>query len=191
MIEIDGPYALLWLKSVERREVHSGELLLPLALAYCCSSFVRVRFPFPSIALREVERAFDRVLPELAVRSKGIGYVMDCNSAERQLMLTDAALILTTDAPPAEFSRRPHLLIRDDEIERQFTDQLSHVNLLEVIAQAKTLARLLRAGSPKGERESERNWNIKHDITETNKRQLARLPLRSPVLSEVSGNLAR
>ncbi|HMX24146.1 MAG TPA: hypothetical protein PLD20_32915 [Blastocatellia bacterium] len=182
---------MLRLNEVERRGVSSGDLLLPLALAYCCSSFLRVRFPFPVGALRRVERTFDRVLVGLPVRSKGIGYEMECTSDERLKMLAQAELILTTDELPQPFHRRPHLLIRGDEIERRFTERLPQVNWPGVIVQAKALAGAAQVGVRKSEYERERNWKIRHDLAETNKRQLARFVVRGVALPEVPGNLAR
>ena len=75
-----------------RRELSSS-----LTLAFLLSAHLRFDFPMSDGVSREIDRAFDQVLKDLPMESKGIAYRKDLHRDEKICLIEGAKLVITSD----------------------------------------------------------------------------------------------
>jgi hypothetical protein len=73
------------------------ELSLSLTFAFLLSSRLRFHFPMSGEVSREVDRAFDQVLKDWPMESKGVAYEKDIRSDRQTSLLEGAKLVITSD----------------------------------------------------------------------------------------------
>jgi hypothetical protein len=66
-------------------------------LAFLLSAHLRFEFLMSDEASREIDRAFDRVLKDLPMESKGIAYRKDLCRDEKICLIEGAKLVITSD----------------------------------------------------------------------------------------------
>src|SRR5262245_11860493 len=73
----DEQYAVIALDERDFGPHRRQELSISLTLAFLISAHLRFHFPMSEDVSREVDRAFDQVLKDLPMESKGIAYRKD------------------------------------------------------------------------------------------------------------------
>jgi hypothetical protein len=73
------------------------ELSISLTLAFLLSANLRFDFPMSDGVSREIDRAFDQVLKDLPMDSKGIAYRKDLRRDEKIRLIEGAKLVITSD----------------------------------------------------------------------------------------------
>lgn len=73
------------------------ELSISLTLAFLLSAHLRIDFPMSDGVSREIDLAFDRVLKDLPMESKGIAYRKDLHRDEKICLIEGAKLVITSD----------------------------------------------------------------------------------------------
>jgi hypothetical protein len=93
----DGQYAVLALDESDFWPQSRHELTITLTLAFLISAHLRIHFPMSDDASREVDRAFDRVLKDMPMESKGIAYRKDLRCDGKIHLIEEAKLVITSD----------------------------------------------------------------------------------------------
>lgn len=97
MLRSDEPYAVIALDERDFRPHRRHELSISLTLAFLLSARLRFHFPMSGADSREVDRAFDRVLKDLPLESKGIAYMKDLRCDGKICLIEGAKLVVTSD----------------------------------------------------------------------------------------------
>jgi hypothetical protein len=97
MLRSDEPYAVIALDELDFGPHGSVELSVSLTLAFLLSARLRFHFPMSEDVSREVDRAFDRVLKDMPMESKGIAYRKDLRCDGKIRLLERAKLVITSD----------------------------------------------------------------------------------------------
>src|SRR5262245_3764805 len=98
MLRSNEPYAVIALDERDFGPHRRNELSISLTLAFLLSARLRFHFPMSNDVSREVDRAFDQVLKDLPMESKGIAYRKDLR-CDRQICLIDGAKLVITSDP--------------------------------------------------------------------------------------------
>jgi hypothetical protein len=93
----DEQYAVLALDESDFGPHSRHELTISLTLAFLISAHVRFHFPMSDEVSREVDRAFDQVLKDLPMESKGIAYRKDLRCDGKIHLIERAKLVITSD----------------------------------------------------------------------------------------------
>jgi hypothetical protein len=97
ILQIDEPYAVIALDERDFGPHRRHELSISLTLAFLLSAHLRFHFPMSDGVSREVDRAFDQVLKDLPMESKGIAYRKDLRCDGKICLLEGAKLVITSD----------------------------------------------------------------------------------------------
>jgi len=97
MLRSDEPYAVIALDERDFGPHRQHELSISLTLAFLLSARLRFHFPMSGAISREVDRAFDRVLKDLPLESKGIAYRKDLRCYGKICLIEGAKLVVTSD----------------------------------------------------------------------------------------------
>jgi hypothetical protein len=97
MLRSDEYYAVIALDERDFGKRTRHELSLSLTLAFLLSARLRFHFLMSDDVLREVDRAFDQVLKDLPMESKGIAYRIDLRRDGKIRLLDGAKLVITSD----------------------------------------------------------------------------------------------
>jgi hypothetical protein len=97
MLRSDEPYAVITLDERDFGPHKRHELSISLTLAFLLSAHLRFHFPMSDDVSREVDRAFDRVLKDLPMESKGIAYRKDLRFDRKIGLIEGAKLVVTSD----------------------------------------------------------------------------------------------
>jgi hypothetical protein len=97
MLQRDEPYAVIALDERDFGQHRRNELSISLTLAFLLSARLHFHFLMSDNVSREVDRAFDRVLKDLPLESKGIAYRKDLRCYGRICLLEGAKLVVTSD----------------------------------------------------------------------------------------------
>lgn len=97
MLRIDEPYAVIALDERDFGPHRRHELSISLTLAFLLSAHLHFHFPMSDGVSREVDRAFDQVLKDLPMESKGIAYRKDLRCDGKICLLEGAKLVITSD----------------------------------------------------------------------------------------------
>jgi hypothetical protein len=97
MSGIDEQYAVLALDESDFGPHKRHELAISLTLAFLLSAHLRFHFPMSDDVSREVDRAFDQVLKNLPMESKGIAYRKDLLCDGKIHLIEEAKLVITSD----------------------------------------------------------------------------------------------
>ena len=97
MLRNDEQYAVIALDERDFGPQRRYELLISLTLAFLLSAHLRFHFPMSNDVSREVDRAFDQVLKDLPMESKGIAYRKDLRWDGKIHLLEGAKLVITSD----------------------------------------------------------------------------------------------
>jgi hypothetical protein len=90
-------YAVIALDESDFGPHSRRELSLSLTLAFLLSAHLRFYFPMSDGVSREIDRAFDQVLKDLPMESKGIAYRKDLRRDEKICLIEGAKLVITSD----------------------------------------------------------------------------------------------
>jgi hypothetical protein len=93
----DEQYAVLALDESDFGPHRRHELAISLTLAFLISAHLRFHFPMSDEVSREVDRAFDQVLKDLPMESKGIAYRKDLLCDGKIHLIEEAKLVITSD----------------------------------------------------------------------------------------------
>jgi hypothetical protein len=93
----DEQYAVIALDERDFGPHRRQELSISLTLAFLISAHLRFHFPMSDDVSREVDRAFDQVLKDLPMESKGIAYRKDLRFDGKIRLLDGAKLVITSD----------------------------------------------------------------------------------------------
>src|SRR5215475_6783915 len=97
MLRSDESYAVIALDERDFGPHTRHELSISLTLAFLLSARLRFHFPMSDDVSQEVDRAFDQVLKDLPMESKGIAYRKDLRSYGKICLLEGAKLVITSD----------------------------------------------------------------------------------------------
>jgi hypothetical protein len=97
MLRSDEPYAVIALDERDFGPHRRHELSISLTMAFLLSARLRFHFPMSDDISREVDRAFDRVLKDLPMESKGIAYRKGLRRDGKIRLLDGAKLVMTSD----------------------------------------------------------------------------------------------
>jgi hypothetical protein len=97
MLRSDEQYAVIALDERDFGPHSRHELSTTLTLAFMLSSHLRFYFPMSEDVSREVDRAFDQVLKDLPMESKGIAYRKDLLCDGKIRLIEGAKLVITSD----------------------------------------------------------------------------------------------
>jgi len=97
MLHSDESYAVITLDERDVGPHRCHELSISLTLAFLLSVRLRFYLPMSDDVSREVDRAFDQVLKDLQMESKGIAYMKDLRCDGKIRLLEGAKLVLTSD----------------------------------------------------------------------------------------------
>src|SRR5262245_16690590 len=97
MLRSDEQYAVLALDERDFGPHSRHELSISLTLAFLLSAHLRVYFPMSDNVSREIDRAFDQVLKDLPMESKGIAYRKDLLLDGKIGLIEGAKLVITSD----------------------------------------------------------------------------------------------
>jgi hypothetical protein len=97
MLLSDEQYAVIALDERDFGLHRRHELSLSLTLAFLLSAHLRFHFPMSDDVSREVDRAFDQVLKDLPMESKGIAYRKDLRCDGMACLIEGAKLVITSD----------------------------------------------------------------------------------------------
>ncbi len=93
----DEPYAVIALDERDFGPHRRHELAVSLTLAFLLSARLRFHFPMSDEVSQEVDRAFDQVLKDLPMESKGIVYRKDLRGDGKNGLIEGAKLVITSD----------------------------------------------------------------------------------------------
>jgi hypothetical protein len=97
MLRSNEPYAVIALDERDFGPHRRHELSISLTLAFLLSARLRFHFPMSDDVSWEVDRAFDQVLKDLPLESKGIAYRKDVRRYGKICLLEGAKLVVTSD----------------------------------------------------------------------------------------------
>ena len=97
LLQSDEHYAVIALDERDFSPHGRRELSISLTLAFLLSAHLRFDFPMGDEASREIDRAFDQVLKDLPMESKGIAYRKDLPRDEKICLIEGAKLVITSD----------------------------------------------------------------------------------------------
>src|SRR5215510_1226592 len=97
MLQSNEPYAVIALDERDFGQQRRHELSISLTLAFLLSARLRFHFLMSEDVSREVDRAFDKVLKDLPLESKGIAYRKDLRGYGKICLLEGAKLVVTSD----------------------------------------------------------------------------------------------
>jgi hypothetical protein len=97
MLRRNEPYAVIALDERDFGQHRRHELSISLTLAFLLSARLRFHFLMSDDVSREVDRAFDKVLKDLPLESKGIAYTKDLRCYGKICLLEGAKLVVTSD----------------------------------------------------------------------------------------------
>src|SRR5215470_6076875 len=97
MLQSNEPYAVIALDERDFGPHRRHELSISLTLAFLLSARLRFHFLMSDDVSREVDRAFDQVLKDLPLESKGIAYRKDLRWYGKICLLEGAKLVVTSD----------------------------------------------------------------------------------------------
>jgi|SoiMethySBSTD1v2_1073268.scaffolds.fasta_scaffold470382_2 hypothetical protein len=97
LLQSDEHYAVIALDERDFAPHGRRELSISLTLAFLISAHLRFDFPMSDEASREIDLAFDQVLKDLPMESKGIAYRKDLPRDEKICLIEGAKLVITSD----------------------------------------------------------------------------------------------
>lgn len=97
MLGSDEQYAVITLDERDFGPHSRHELSISLTLAFLLSAHLRFYFPMSDDVSGEVDRAFDQVLKDLPMESKGIAYRKDLLRDGKICLIEGAKLVITSD----------------------------------------------------------------------------------------------
>ena len=97
ILQSDEYYGVIALDERDFGPHNRSELSISLTLAFLLSAHLRFDFPMSDGVLREIDRAFDQVLKDLPMESKGIAYRKDLRRDEKICLIEGAKLVITSD----------------------------------------------------------------------------------------------
>ena len=97
LLRSDEHYAVIALDERDFSPHGRRELSISLTFAFLLSAHLRFDFPMSDEASREIDRAFDQVLKDLPMESKGIAYRKDLRRDEKICLIEGAKLVITSD----------------------------------------------------------------------------------------------
>ena len=97
MLQSDEQYAVIALDERDFGPHSRHELSISLTLAFLLSARLRFYFPMSNDVSMEVDRAFDQVLKNLPMESKGILYRKDLRCDGKICLIEGAKLVITSD----------------------------------------------------------------------------------------------
>ena len=97
ILQSDEYYGVIALDERDFGPHSRRELSISLTLAFLLSAHLRIDFPMSNGALMEIDRAFDQVLKDLPMESKGIAYRKDLRRDEKICLIEGAKLVITSD----------------------------------------------------------------------------------------------
>jgi hypothetical protein len=97
ILQTDEYYGVIALDERDFEPQSRHELSISLTLAFLLSAHLRFDFPMSDVVSREIDRAFDRVLKDLPMESKGIAYRKDIRRDEKICLIEGAKLVITSD----------------------------------------------------------------------------------------------
>jgi len=97
ILRSDEHYAVLALDERDFGPQSRRELSISLTLAFLLSAHLRFHFPMSDEASREIDRAFDQVLKDMPMESKGIAYRKDLGREGKICLIEGAKLVITSD----------------------------------------------------------------------------------------------
>jgi len=97
MLQRNDSYAVIALDEGDYGPHRRHELSISLTLAFLLSARLRFHFLMSDDVSREVDRAFDQVLKDLPMESKGIAYRKDLRCYRKIRLIEGAKLVVTSD----------------------------------------------------------------------------------------------
>jgi hypothetical protein len=97
MLQSEEQYAVIALDERDFGPHKRHELSVSLTMAFLLSAHLRFYFPMSNDVSREVDRAFDQVLKDMPIESKGIAYRKDLRCDRKNGLLESAKLVITSD----------------------------------------------------------------------------------------------
>src|SRR5215475_281187 len=97
MLRRNEPYAVIALDEGDFGPNRRHELSISPTLAFLLSARLRFHFLLRDDVSREVDRAFDQVLKDLPLESKGIAYRKDLRGDGKICLIEGAKLVITSD----------------------------------------------------------------------------------------------
>ena len=96
-LQSEEQYAVIALDERDFGPHKRHELSVSLTMAFLLSAHLRFYFPMSNDVSREVDRAFDQVLKDMPMESKGIAYRKDLCCDGKICLLESAKLVITSD----------------------------------------------------------------------------------------------
>jgi hypothetical protein len=97
ILQSDEYYGVIALDERDFGPHSRRELSISLTLAFLLSAHLRIDFPMSDGASREIDRAFDQVLKDMPMESKGVAYRKDLRLDEKICLIEGAKLVITSD----------------------------------------------------------------------------------------------